>query len=170
MRLALTKRCEYGIRILVYLAMRPRRTRVTTADLARICEVPPGNVPTIVNILSRAGYLSSSPGRNGGCELAVEPRDLSMLDVAHLLEGNLELEHCLLDSRHRCSEYECYLCNIWQDGRAAALAALSDTTLADAAEWAWAKGEFALDGVPGDIITAADLTSGDPQPPDLPLP
>lgn len=138
MRLSLTKRCEYGIRLLIYLANQPRGTRITTAELARVCEVPAGNVPTIVNLLSRAGYLSSSPGRHGGCELAVAPEDVSMLDVAYLLEGNIELEHCLIDSRHRCSEYKCLLCDIWVAGRAEALAALADTSLADAAEWAQA--------------------------------
>lgn len=135
MRLSLTKRCEYGIRLLVYLASQPPRTRMTTAELARACDVPPGNVPTIVNLLSRAGYLSSSPGRHGGCELAAAPEDVSMLDVAYLLEGNLELEHCLLDSRHRCSEYKCLLCDFWVAGRAEALAALADTSLAEAAKW-----------------------------------
>jgi len=135
MRLALTRRCEYGIRLLIQLARMPSGTRMTTAELAEVCEVPPGNVPTIVNILSRAGFLHSSPGRRGGCELAVDPESVSMLDVVRLLEGNIELEHCLLDSRHRCDEYKCCLCDIWMAGRAQALAALSETSLADAVGW-----------------------------------
>lgn len=135
MRLALTRRCEYGIRILIQLARLPQGERMTTAELAQVCEVPAGNVPTIVNILSRSGFVNSSPGRRGGCSLAVDPATVSMYDIALLLEGNLELEHCLLDSRYRCGEYKCCVCDIWMAGRAQALNALQDTSLADAVGW-----------------------------------
>ena len=130
MRLSLTRRSEYGVRMVLHLACRPRNERVTAADLAEICDVPRGHVPTIVNILSRAGILQCSPGRGGGCTLARDPDDISMLEVVESLEGSLEISHCLLDSR-RChgKDPECAVHEAWSRGRDAAIASLANTSL-----------------------------------------
>ena len=98
MRLTLTKRGEYGFRLMLYLAGRPPDERVTAAQLAEVCRIPAGNVPTILSMLSRAHILSCSPGRNGGCTLARDPADISTLEIIEALEGQLEISHCLLDS------------------------------------------------------------------------
>lgn len=133
MRLSLTKRGEYGIRLLLYLADQPPAHRMTASELADVCDIPAGNVPTIVNILSRAGILQCSPGRSGGCALARDAADISALEVVEALEGSLEITHCLLDSR-RCHDRdpECAVHHAWSEGRAAALSALAGTSLADA--------------------------------------
>jgi Rrf2 family protein len=132
MHLSLTKRSEYGIRIMLHLAGVPRGERMTAADLARVCEIAPGNVPTIMNMLSRSGLLLSTPGRSGGCTLARAPEDISMLEIIESLEGRLEISHCLLDSR-RCNDHrpECALHKAWSHGRAAAINALDSTSLSD---------------------------------------
>ncbi|MHB8245604.1 MAG: RrF2 family transcriptional regulator [Acidimicrobiales bacterium] len=135
MRLSLTKRSEYGIRMMLHLADRPRGERITAADLAEACEIPPGNVPTIMNMLSRSGLLLCVPGRSGGCSLARDPGEISMLEIIESLEGRLELSHCLLDSR-RCNDHspECALHAAWSHGRAAAISALERTSLSDTLE------------------------------------
>lgn len=135
MRLSLTKRCEYGIRMMLQLALMPSGTRLTAAELATLCDVPAGNVPTIVNNLSRSGLLICSPGRGGGCMLSRDPSRTPMLQIIEALEGSLEIDHCLLDSRV-CHDHdpECALHEVWVKGRNAALKALQQTTLADAAK------------------------------------
>ncbi len=92
-------------------------------------------MPTIVNVLSRAGILSCNPGRKGGCTLAREPAQITILDVVEALEGSFDAPNCLLDSR-RCHDHdpECAVHVAWSEGRSAALAALADTSLADAVE------------------------------------
>jgi Rrf2 family transcriptional regulator, iron-sulfur cluster assembly transcription factor len=131
-RLFLTKRGEYGIRALLHLAAIPSGERRTASELAEACEIPAGNVPTIVNILARSGLLACSPGRGGGCSLARDPADISMLEIIEALEGQLEVPHCLLDSR-RCHDRdpECAVHAAWSLGRDAAIGALSETSLAD---------------------------------------
>lgn len=132
MRLFLTKRGEYGIRLLLHLADRPAEERMTAGELAEACEIPAGNVPTIVNVLSRSGILMCSPGRGGGCQLARDPADISMLQIIEALEGSLEISRCLLDSR-RCHDRdpECAVHHAWSEGRDAAIRSLAVTTLAD---------------------------------------
>ncbi len=134
MRLSLTRRAEYGVRALIDLAGRPPLERVTAAELASACEIPAGNVPTIVSVMTRAGILDSRPGRNGGCRLARPPEAITMLEIIECLEGSNESAVCILDAR-RCGVegHECPLHEAWKDGRSAALAALSGITLEAAA-------------------------------------
>lgn len=130
MHLSLTKQGQYGVRLLIHLATLPPGTRLTARELAELCNIPAGNVPTVVNRLSRGGFLDCTPGRNGGCSLAREPRLISMLDIANCLEGSLDISHCLLDG-HRCTDKatECALHFAWSEGRQAVIASLSATTL-----------------------------------------
>lgn len=120
--------------MMLELASRAPGTRLTTRELADVCDIPPGNVPTVVSTLARAGLLMNSPGRGGGCSLARDPGTVPMLEVIEALEGSLAVDHCLLDSR-RCHDKdpECALHEAWSAGRAAAISALAGTTLAAAA-------------------------------------
>jgi len=133
MHLSLTKRSEYGIRLMVHMAGLPKDERVTASSLAEACDIPAGNVPTIMNTLSRSGLLLCISGRNGGCTLARDPEEISMLDIIASLEGRLEISHCLLDSL-RCEDHvpECPLHAAWSEGRAAAVNVLKATSLSDA--------------------------------------
>lgn len=133
MKLSLTKRGEYGVRVVLHLAEQPQGTRMTAGELAEVCGIPAGNVPTIVNVLSRAGVLYCSSGRSGGCELARDPADVSALEIVEALEGSLEISRCLLDSR-RCHgrDPECAVHQAWSAGRDAAVMALARMSLADA--------------------------------------
>lgn len=134
MKLSVTKRGQYGFRMLLHLASREQGERMTAAELSEECDISAGNVPTILNTLSRAGILQCSPGRSGGCTLARPAEEISALEVIEALEGPIEIAHCLLDST-RChgKDPECALHEAWSVGRNAAIAALAHTTLADAA-------------------------------------
>ena len=131
MRLSLTKRGEYAVRVALHLASASER--VTASDLGRACDIPMGNMPTIVNLLSRAGVLACSPGRGGGCQLNRPAKEISVLEVIEAAEGPLG-EICVLDAR-RCGVpgQECVLHHAWASGRESVLAALRNATLADAA-------------------------------------
>ncbi len=132
MRLTLTKRGDYGFRLLLHLARQEADERLTTAQLASACDIPPGNVPTIVSLLSRANVLACSPGRQGGCLLDRAPEQIFALEIIEALEGPIEIRYCLLDSR-RCHDKdpECAIHHAWTQGRDAAIAALATTSLAD---------------------------------------
>ena len=132
MRLTLTKRGDYGFRIVLHLARQDPDERLTAAQLASACDIPPGNVPTIVSLLSRANVLACSPGRHGGCRLDRLPEQIFALEIIEALEGPLEIRYCILDSR-RCHDQdpECALHHAWTKGRDAAIAALASTSLSN---------------------------------------
>ena len=132
MRLSLTKRGEYAVRMAIHLATIPGG-RVTAVDLGAACDIPMGNVPTIVNLLSRAGVLDCSPGRGGGCMLGRAAEEISVLEVIEAVEGPLGAM-CVLDAQ-RCGVpgQECALHSAWASAREGVLGTLSELTLAEAA-------------------------------------
>lgn len=132
MRLSLTKRGEYAVRMALHLARANGGGRVTAGELGAACDIPMGNVPTVVNLLSRAGVLDCSPGRGGGCMLGRPADEISLLEVIEAVEGPLG-SMCVLDAK-RCGlpGRECALHAAWASGREAVLGALGDLSLADA--------------------------------------
>jgi Rrf2 family protein len=134
-RLSLTRGGEYAVRILMHLGTLEPGTRVTSGRLAGECDVPAGNVPTIVNRLSRAGILVCAPGRGGGCALARYAEDITILEIIETMDGQLEVPTCLLDSR-RCDDKDqnCALHHHWQHARLGLIECLADVSLAKAVE------------------------------------
>lgn len=106
--------------------------RVTSADLGAMCDVPAGNVATIISRLSRAGVLACTPGRTGGCSLARDPAAISTLEVIEALEGPLAASVCLLDGTH-CADNtpRCVMHPSWVATRQAMIDSFATTSLAD---------------------------------------
>ena len=135
MRLTLTKRGGQGIRLLAHLASLEPGTTLTSAELGATCDIPAGNVPTIVNRLSRAGILTCTPGAGGGCSLARHPSAISTLEMIEALDGPLEASVCLLDGA-RCTDRDahCVMHPTWIATRGSIIDELTSTSLADVVE------------------------------------
>ena len=120
------------MRMLAHLASLGPDVRVTSAELGTECDVPSGNVPTIISRLSRAGILACTPGRQGGCSLARDPAEISTLEVIEALEGPLAASVCLLDGRD-CADNEplCVMHPSWVATRQAMIDSFATTSLAD---------------------------------------
>jgi Rrf2 family iron-sulfur cluster assembly transcriptional regulator len=132
MKLSLTKRGDYGLRMLLYLAAREAGYRVTAAELAEGCTVPPGNVPTIVSELSRRHLLDCTSGPKGGCVLARKPEEISILEVFEVLEGPLVSSQCLLRAGPCDVGRPCVVHQAWVDAQNCLTEALGAMSLADA--------------------------------------
>jgi len=133
MKLSLTKRSDYGLRIVQYLAAQRPGYKGTSAEFAEGCDIPSGNVPTIVSHLSRAEILQCTPGPRGGCVLARPPEEISILEVIEVLEGPLASPRCLLESRLCADGQHCAVHQAWAEARTSLADALAALSVADAA-------------------------------------
>lgn len=129
-RLSLSKRAVYGIRLLRALARMEPGARLTAAELSETCNVPRSFIPAIVSSLHKAGLVACSPGRTGGCVLRARPEEISLLDVISALEGELSPNHCVLDGRECMDEGPCELHESWAPAMEAVVQSLSSTTIA----------------------------------------
>ncbi len=88
---------RYSLRALTYLAVHSNGKPVFLKEIAQKEELSVKYLEGLFFTLKRNGYLSSIRGPNGGYMLAVEPKNITVLDIATLFEGDLKLADCTND-------------------------------------------------------------------------
>lgn len=97
----LTQQCDYGLRVLLYLAARPG-ARVSTEDIAEAFQISLNHLQKVVRELGRIGAVATFRGGGGGIELAVDPADLSIGSVVRALERSNALVECFDPKTNAC--------------------------------------------------------------------
>lgn len=122
---------EYALRAVVCLARQPNHSPVRASDLAASVSVPRNYMGKILHDLVRVGILKSTRGKNGGFQLAVEPGDLSLLQIVTLFDQIGERRRCLL-GRPECSESDpCPVHHRWKECADHVQRFFTDTTVGD---------------------------------------
>jgi Rrf2 family protein len=102
--LRLTKKADYGLMALKYLAEQPEtddRTRSTysvSASAKAIAEayhIPPQLLAKILQTLTRAGILVSTAGTNGGYSLGRPASEINAFEVIRAIDGPLFITSCI---------------------------------------------------------------------------
>lgn len=87
----INKRLDLGLCLLLDLAQKPDQLQ-SARDLAQKEGLPETSARPILLALSRAGFLSSEIGRQGGYKLAKPPEKIRLAEVFRVLAGDgLEL-------------------------------------------------------------------------------
>ncbi|ODU25246.1 MAG: hypothetical protein ABS95_00530 [Verrucomicrobia bacterium SCN 57-15] len=100
------------------------------SDIARCAEVPRPYLAKVVNLLSRAGLVTTKRGYRGGICLARPANDISLLDVVEAIEGKGWLGECLLGLDTCNSRTQCPTHDFWVRIRREITEELRTTTLA----------------------------------------
>jgi Rrf2 family protein len=98
--LRLTKKADYGLMALKYLAEQSAGPASNPApasakDIADAYHIPPQLLAKILQTLARAGLLVSSAGTYGGYMLARPARDISAFEVIRAIDGPLFITSCI---------------------------------------------------------------------------
>jgi Rrf2 family protein len=97
--LRLTKKADYGLMALKYLAEQPCTSSGPTAqsakDIAQAYHIPPPLLAKILQTLARAGLLVSHAGTNGGYALARPANEISAFEVIRAIDGPLFITSCI---------------------------------------------------------------------------
>ncbi len=102
--LRLTKKADYGLMALKYLAEQVQATGNVAASgnaaasakaIAEAYHIPPQLLAKILQTLARAGLLASHAGTNGGYALARSARDISAFEVIRAIDGPLFITSCI---------------------------------------------------------------------------
>jgi Rrf2 family protein len=92
--LKLTKKADYGLMALKYLAEHPETPALSAKDVADAYGIPAQLLAKILQRLTKTGLLKSHAGMNGGYALARDPRQISAFEVIHAIDGPLFLTSC----------------------------------------------------------------------------
>lgn len=134
----LSKRGEYGLRAMLYLARQSNAPLLVAAkQIAASENIPAKYLEQILLSLKNAGLLNSKAGLNGGYYLARPADSITLGQVVRTLDGPLAPVHCVSQMAYEpCDcpdETTCTLRLAMLDVRNAIAHVLDTTTLAQAA-------------------------------------
>lgn len=91
---------DLSFRVLMYLAVAKRMTRIQQISTAY--GASNNHLVKVVHRLSRAGFVKTTPGRNGGIELARLPEDINLGDVLRKTEPSFKIFECFDPEHNTC--------------------------------------------------------------------
>jgi Rrf2 family protein len=97
--LRLTKKADYGLMALKYLAEHPQRPALSAKDIAEAYHIPPQLLAKILQRLAKVGLVRSSAGMNGGYALAKDPAKITAFEVIWAIDGPQFLTACTTGKR-----------------------------------------------------------------------
>src|ERR1700742_2588046 len=93
--LRLTKKADYGLMALKYLAEQAGSGAQSAKDIADAYHIPPQLLAKILQTLAKSGILISTAGTNGGYALARPALDINAFEVIRAIDGPLFITSCI---------------------------------------------------------------------------
>ena len=132
--LKISTRGRYAIRLMLDLALNDAGQYVTIKSISERQEISSKYLEQIISILSRAGFVKSVRGAQGGYKLARPAEEYTVGMILRLIEGSLVPVACMDDTPNACPRAEsCVTLDIWKRIDAAVSGVVDSITLADLA-------------------------------------
>ncbi|MBB5317348.1 Rrf2 family transcriptional regulator [Tunturiibacter empetritectus] len=93
--LRLTKKADYGLMALKYLAEQTDGSAHSAKDIAEAYHIPPQLLAKILQTLAKAGLLVSHAGTNGGYALSRSATEMTAFEVIRAIDGPLFITSCI---------------------------------------------------------------------------
>lgn len=129
-----SSRAHYGLRMMTELAKAHGQGRRSLSDVARVESLPLAYLEQLAAQLRRGGLIEGTRGAQGGYVLTRSPRDITVLDIVTLVEGEVAPVECVAHGYEPgtcCRENDCASRSLWARLKHSIDAVLNETTLAD---------------------------------------
>jgi Rrf2 family protein len=132
----LSKKCQYALHALIYLAKLEEGASVTISAIAVDRNIPKKFLETILLDLKKAGVLSSKKGKTGGYYLLKRPEQIPVIEIVRLIDGAVAMLPCVsLNYYSACGmcedEKNCAINRLFGQVRDETLKILSGNTILD---------------------------------------
>ena len=106
---------RYALRLMIDLAQHDAGGYIPLRDISRRQEISAKYLEQIVVQLSRAGFVTSTRGAQGGYQLARHPSEYTVGDILRITEGSLAPVACLEHEPIDCARAnECITLDFWR--------------------------------------------------------
>ncbi|MBJ6726320.1 RrF2 family transcriptional regulator [Geomesophilobacter sediminis] len=110
----LTRKGEYAIRGIIYLAQQPPGQVALISEIANAADVPQSFLAKIFQSFAKLGLVNSSRGTGGGFTLARPAGSITLREVVEAVEGPILPNRCLLGDP--CARGGgCLVHGVWKD-------------------------------------------------------
>ncbi|MDZ7698443.1 MAG: Rrf2 family transcriptional regulator [Deltaproteobacteria bacterium] len=127
----LSTRSRYGTRMMLDLAQHYDQGPVPVGDIAKRQDISVKYLEQLIIPLKKAKFIESIRGPKGGHMLTRSPDNIRVGELVRVLEGELDLIHCISDPEACERREECLTRGVWEEVSRAVLDKLNATTLAD---------------------------------------
>jgi Rrf2 family protein len=126
----ISRKIEYGMRAMIFLASQPLERKVPFREIARRMEVPEDFLAKILKTLVERELVRSTRGAHGGYALARPAREVSFLDVIEAVEGPVVVNVCQDGGHEACKATgSCTMYGVWKLGQQRMLEVYRNTSL-----------------------------------------
>jgi Rrf2 family iron-sulfur cluster assembly transcriptional regulator len=129
MTVIFSKKCEYGIQAVLYLAAREKGTLVSAEEISKVLKIPREFVSKILQSLRESGLILSSKGKSGGFILAKDPSRIKLIDVVAAIDGLDMFDNCVLGFPECTPTHPCPVHDTWGTLRTQAYDMLNSETI-----------------------------------------
>ncbi|MEO7360846.1 MAG: Rrf2 family transcriptional regulator [Gemmatimonadaceae bacterium] len=146
----LSRRCEYALRTVLYLATRIPDAPIPVREISGTLAVPHAFLAKTVRELVRARIVRTQPGTGGGISLARPAGDITLKDVVLAIDGPEIFDTCVLRLPGCGVMQACPMHEVWVPTRDRIERMLQTATLATVADSVHANkfrlSDFVTDG------------------------
>jgi Rrf2 family protein len=134
MSVTFSRRCEYAIQSVLYLALKPLGEMTSIRVLARELRIPPHFLGKILQNLVQKGILNSQKGPTGGFALRIPPHKVTLFRIVEAIDGTTFSQMCILGFSECTPETPCGVHNHWNELREGISRMMNSNTIADIAQ------------------------------------
>lgn len=113
MAIIFSKKCEYGIQGVLYLALKGLNTVTPVEEIAAHLDIPREFISKILQGLTANKIIGSKKGKNGGFYLAKPSNKIKLYDVVVAIDGDGIFSQCVLGFPDCSGEYPCPVHDEW---------------------------------------------------------
>ena len=104
--LKLTKKIDYGLMAIAYIAWNHGERVVNTKEIAEAYSIPVELLAKILQRMVKGGLITSLSGPKGGYSLSTSPSDITVARIIEALEGNINILNCSEEESSRCYQFD----------------------------------------------------------------
>lgn len=130
----LTRKGEYAIRGIIYLAQVPSGKVALISEIADATDVPQTFLAKILQSFAKIGIVKSYRGAGGGFVLGRPATKITLREVVEAVEGPIMPNRCLIGSGTCDREGFCSVHAVWRQIQGKVEEILDDVTIAELAE------------------------------------
>lgn len=129
----LTRKGEYAIRGILYLARQPKGKLSLTGEIADASGVPKTFLAKILQDFTKVGLVNSFRGTGGGFTLARPPDSITLREVVEAVEGPVLPNRCLIGAGSCERDISCLVHPVWKRVRDEIVRILDGVTIEELA-------------------------------------
>lgn len=124
-----SKKCEYGLQAVLYIAAHDTNCVCPAEEISKKLKIPKEFISKILQSLTESGIIKSKKGKSGGFMLAKQPSKIKLIDIVEAIDGLDSFNSCVLGFPECSPEKPCPVHDKWGVLRTKAYEMLSTETI-----------------------------------------